>query len=450
VPQGESDLYRFPAKITELVDYVREYLRGNRELDSGLSDSLLALLDTIDALGTDRDRTLEDFLSRGGGASVPFIVVANDGTGDFDDPALAIASVASGETAVIYVKNTGTSYSTAAADVAGKRIVLWGETALPRFPSSGLSGPYWTLGSSNFSTSSSTRLYIRGMTVDSSATAFGMTSGMTLTLENANIGSGSTLRADAGTLVSYKALFGIHSTSYTGRIDAWDSLITLPNTTTTVTNAQFTWQNCFIFPGGGSTHFTLAQSAGSPSNASVVISGCTFGEFNEFILSGWNQATFTGNTNGASVSGGALGGRLTTLTCTGCDHLIVDALMWGTNLTIAASQRYDLRGLWYVTTVAANGGRINATFDGDKGIGSFPDATMLTLSGDNNVASVTTNYGSTQGMLLSGDRNTVMISGTNTGTDLITVSGGDNYVTTAHAAADVNDTGAGNTIASNP
>lgn len=383
-----------------------------------------------------------------GGTELPFIVVANDGTGDFDDPKAAIDSVATDVSTVIYVKNTDTNYSTGGVDLSGKRIVLWGESALPRWPSTGDTGPHWNLGTSNFTFNGSTRLVVRGMSIGSSGTALGMVAGSQLVMENANIGDGSTLRINGGTTVAYKSLFGIHSTGFTGRIDAFDSLITLPNSTTTLTATQVTWHNCYVFGGGASTHYTLAFSVGS-SDGFVSIVGCTFGEFAELILSGWNQATFVGNTNGGYNSGGALAGVLATLTCTGCDHLVLDSMMWGTTLSIATGELVNLKGIWYVTTFAASGSSIAATFQGDRGLGTFP-ATLLTISGSNNVVSISTNRGTTQGTLVSGDRNTVNVSGTNIGTDLISVSGNDNYVTTAHAAADVNDTGVGNTIASNP
>ncbi len=101
-------LFRFPYGAHDLADMVRHSLDAHGKLDANTND----VINDVTNHYMDRDRALEDYLSRAY-SRFPWIVVASDGSGDFISIKTAVESLAvdSGTTMIIVKPGTYTDTS---------------------------------------------------------------------------------------------------------------------------------------------------------------------------------------------------------------------------------------------------------------------------------------------------------------------------------------------------
>ncbi len=163
-PTTPGGLFRFPYQFDDLAQPLTPHL------GEGADDFVARYMD--------RDRALEDYLSSAR-SRFPWIVVAEDGTGDYQSVKLAIESVTPGDDAVIVIKPGQTYDNDGDGRIAvplGSRITVAGsfshaeQTQMEPVYDDVFAGQYWACDGFDVSTSSGyTSLTLIGLDVDCGA-----------------------------------------------------------------------------------------------------------------------------------------------------------------------------------------------------------------------------------------------------------------------------------------
>lgn len=348
MPQGDSDLYRFPVKVPQLVDLIREHYRGDPRL--------MSLLEDLEPMFWDRDVTLEDFLSNAPAIpSTGYDAMVIRGATDDDDTrtygtvfaamealdaagflTARIGVVARG-TAVAEVANLGTMATLRSVDICGvdggDDDTTWGKFtpwSLNTRTTTGTGSSFsWRLHGMSITIASGKTVFFQGanVSVEGHESEFNGTGGATSTVAPTICANGGQLYDCTTVEINLEGFFCFGCEFF------WSV-----NASHTSTLSVFTY-GCY-YEWSGATAITFTATGGTITSSKCVhILGATFGHTGPHSSGATTDVltlTCSGTNAGVVITGGGDRGGIGSLdvSVTGHGNCYIDVV--GRNCTVAA------------------------------------------------------------------------------------------------------------------